>query len=509
MAGTCQKADKNISYQFGILNGIMTMPFFQSDLNARNISEYLLSTMMAGAFVGALISGPLADHVGRRGLIVIGTIIFMVGSSEIAPKHMRGRLVSVQQLAIAFGICVSYWIGYAFTDVNGSISWRLPLGIPLVIAFFYLIGTYFMPKSPRYLIYKHMDAEALKELSVIRGDGTLDHPEVLMEYIEIKQSIRFEEKYGSKHYARLFQKGWENNRRRLLLGMAIQIFQQLTGANALFLYAPQIFQALGTRGRHSILLANCISGVINFVFSIPPILVIDRWGRRPTLVWGSVFCCACTIVMAIVGSLTGLTDNIAAIRSIEEITPDEDTGLLAINASDKDGSIAFLVVMYLFVACYALTWGPAGWIYPAELYSQDVRAQALGLTTAANWLFNFGVTQLTPLMYVNIQWKTFVAYAILCAVIAYAVYRYFPETMGKSLEEIDLIFSGNFNYYDLNVHHPQTAAAALTQLDHAYARHSHPVDEEDADCLLGDITATPSNIAIHTADGATPPMPSP
>lgn len=87
--------------------------------------------------------------------------------------------------------------------------------------------------SPRYLIYKHHDRQALEVLAFVRGDGTINHPDVLMEYVEIKQSIRFEEKYGSKHFWRLFRKGADNNRKRLLLGMAVQIFQQLTGANAL------------------------------------------------------------------------------------------------------------------------------------------------------------------------------------------------------------------------------------------------------------------------------------
>ena len=87
--------------------------------------------------------------------------------------------------------------------------------------------------SPRYLIHSHMDIQALEVLAFIRGDGSLSHPEVLMEYVEIKQSIRFEETYGSKHYGRLFRKGWENNRKRLLLGIAVQAFQQLTGANSL------------------------------------------------------------------------------------------------------------------------------------------------------------------------------------------------------------------------------------------------------------------------------------
>ncbi|KAI9488235.1 general substrate transporter [Zychaea mexicana] len=443
------------------MRGLMTMPYFQSDLNARNISEYLLSTMMAGAFGGALCSD----------------------QSEIAPKNMRGRLVSVQQFAIATGICVSYWMGYAFIGIDSSLSWRLPLGIPLIIALIYAIGIMLMPRSPRFLIHKHMDREALEVLAFIRGDGSLNHPDVLMEYVEIKQSIRFEETYGSKHFGRLFRKGWENHRKRLLLGMGVQIFQQLTGANALLYVFLDLIRCIMYVLNDFAVFTNCISGVINFAFSIPPMFIIDRWGRRPTLVYGSIFCCACTVVMAIVGQVTGITNRITAMLAVDELQAAHETEkLISVPYGEEgnSGSIAFLVVIYLFIACYALSWGPAGWIFPTELYSQDVRAQALGLTTAANWLFNYGVTQITPIMYTTIRWKTFVAYAVLCAVIAFAVQRYFPETMGKSLEEIDLIFSGNFNYYDLNVHHPQTAAAALHELDRAHARHSQAFETTTA-----------------------------
>ncbi|KAI9319200.1 general substrate transporter, partial [Dichotomocladium elegans] len=401
--------------------------------------------------------------------IKILLIRMTLDQSEIAPKEMRGRIVSIQQFAITLGICAAYWVDYGVLDLKGSSSWRLALGLPLIPAFIYLAITFGLPRSPRYLVYKHNDQKALESLAVTRGDGSTNHPDVLMEYIEIKQSIRFEEKYGSKHYCRLFQKGPENNLKRLILGMAAQIFQQLTGASTLFLYAPGLFQASGIKGRHSALLANGISGVINLIFTIPPMIYIDHWGRRPTLIAGSIFCCACTVVMTVIASVTGLADAVLTTLANDEINSVEEGEPLAYT-SPNNASIGFLVMMYLFIACYAMTWGPAGWIYPTELYSQDIRAQALGLTTAANWLFNFGVTQLSPLMFLSIHWKTFVIYAVLCAVSSYVVYKYFPETMGKSLEEIDLIFSGNFNFYDLNVHHPQTAAAALSQLDRIRAR---------------------------------------
>ncbi|KAL1929611.1 hypothetical protein VTP01DRAFT_1749, partial [Rhizomucor pusillus] len=483
-------------YELGILTGVYSMDSFQTQVDVQNKSTALTSSLMAGAFVGALASGPLANFIGRRGIVCFGLVLFLLGGilqtgadeigkiyagravsglcvgmlsmavplyhSEIAPKHLRGRLISIQQFAITLGICVAAWVDYGFSEVASSASWRIPFGLPLTVALVYLIGSLLIPRSPRFLIDKHMDGEALHVLSLVRGDGTSDHPQVLMEYIEIKQSILFEEKFKPKHYWTLFRKGPDNNRKRLLLGMGVQIFQQLTMINALLLYAPALYQAAGIRGRQSVLLANGINSIVNLVFTIPPIIFIDRWGRRPIMIIGSIICCISVIIMTIISAITGLADTISIIHNVEKSQSAAAQG--AATGADSKDAIVFLVMMYVFIASFACTWGPIGWIYPTELYSQDVRAQALGITTAANWLFNFGVTQLTPIMFNNIQWKAFVVYDCFLFVMPFIVYRYFPETMGKSLEEVDLIFTCNFNYYDVNVHHPQTAAAALVQM---------------------------------------------
>lgn len=158
-----------------------------------------------------------------------------IDQSEIAPKDMRGRLMSIQQFAITLGTAISYWIDYAFVNVPGSVGWRLALGLQLIPALICLIGLLlFIPQSPRHSIDKNKYAEALETLAKIRGDGTKTHKNVLMEFTEMKQNITFEHKLYKDHkYKRIFSNGSENNRKRLWLGMAVQIFQQLTGVNAL------------------------------------------------------------------------------------------------------------------------------------------------------------------------------------------------------------------------------------------------------------------------------------
>ncbi|KAI8098349.1 general substrate transporter [Gilbertella persicaria] len=384
---------------------------------------------------------------------------------------MRGRLMSIQQFAITLGTAVSYWLSYAFVDASESTGWRLTLGLQLVPAFICLIGLLlFIPQSPRHSIDKNYPAEALETLSKIRGDGTKTHTAVLMEFTEMKQNISFEHKLFKDHkYKRIFSNGPEHNLKRLLLGMAVQIFQQFTGVNALLVYAPQIFEATGIRGRDASLVANGLSGSINLLATIPAMIFIDRWGRRPTMIIGAILCSVCIGVMAILAGV----HNYAFASTSEFLTTAETatantgkSGNPLILLFDTSGStIAFLIVMYFCVAFYSCTWGTLGWIYPTELYSQGVRAKALGISTASNWLFTYAVLQLTPIMLQNIYWRTYVLFSVACLMIAVIVHYEFPETNGKSLEEVDLIFSGKFGSFDTDVHHPQTAAAALAQME--------------------------------------------
>ncbi|KAI9246766.1 hypothetical protein BY458DRAFT_465713 [Sporodiniella umbellata] len=493
------------------MTGVILMPSFQHDIPGvdETTNGIMISSLMAGAFFGSLFSGPLADTIGRKALMALGTIIFIFGNvlqvgaddlktiyggraitgvsmgmislvvplyqSEIAPKVMRGRLMSVQQFAMTFGMALSYWIVYGFVDMPDTLAsgWRLAISLQLIPALICLVGVLLcIPESPRYSVYNKHTHEALITLSKIRGDGSTTHNDVLMEFIEIKQNITFEHNiFPNDKYKRLFLRSPENNRRRLLIGMAVQIFQQLIGVSAILLFAPQIFQAAGLKGRDTALFANGLSGSINLLATIPAIFFIDKWGRRPTMILGAVFCGVCTGIMAILSglhgygyglSITGGTGNNPSMSA----TPDTIQKNPLVTLFDSGApTIGFLVVMYTYVAIYSLTWGTLGWVYPAELYTQGVRAKALGISTAANWLFTYAVFQLTPIMLERVEWRTYILFCVLCIVIAITVHLCFPETNGKSLEEIDLIFGCRFNYYDVNVHHPQTAAEALSQME--------------------------------------------
>ncbi|KAI9277598.1 general substrate transporter [Sporodiniella umbellata] len=494
------------------MTGVVLMPSFKRDMAFvdDNTNGLLISALLAGAVVGAIISGPLADTVGRKALMSLGTITFIFGNvlqvgagnlntlyggrgitgismgmlsmavplfqSEMAPKNVRGRLMSLQQFTTTLGIATSYWMDYVFVnmdksseddqsiDTAGSTGWRLAIGLQLIPALFLLIGLILIiPESPRHSIDKKHTTEALYTLAKLRGDGTTTHTDVLMEFVEMRQNITFEHKiFKQNKYKRLFQSGHENNRRRLVFGMAVQIFQQLTGVNAILVFTPQIFRAAGLSGRDITLFANALSGSINLLATIPAIFFIDKWGRRPTMIIGAMLCCVCLMVMAILSGLHGFGYTEETVESSSLLTRRAPMFVLF---DTNAPTVGFLVVTYCYVAFYACTWGTLGWVVPAELYSQGVRAKALGISTASNWLATYAILQLTPIMLVKIRWGTYLFFCVMCLLIAITIHLYFPETNGKSLEEIDLIFNCRFNYYDVNVHHPQTAAEALEQME--------------------------------------------
>lgn len=194
------------------------------------------------------------------------------------------------------------------------------------------------------------------------------------------------------------------------------------------------------------------------------------------MITGAVLCSVCICILAILSGVHGFAYS--TVDSIfQQDMPSANTGKsgnpLYLIFDANGATIGFLIVMYVCVAIYSCTWGTLGWIYPAELYSQGVRAKALGISTASNWLFTYAVLQLTPIMLQKIYWRTYVLFSAMCLIIAIVVHWQFPETSGKSLEEVDLIFSGKFNFYDVHVHHPQTAAAALAQMEKVQQRNKN------------------------------------
>ncbi|WP_276255310.1 sugar porter family MFS transporter [Halomontanus rarus] len=393
------------------------------------VEGIVVSGAMVGAIVGAALGGRLADRLGRRRLILVGAVVFFVGSlimavaptvevlivgrildgvgigfasvvgplyiSEISPPKIRGSLVSLNQLTITSGILIAYLVNYAFAS-GGEWRWMLGLGmVPAVVLF---VGMVFMPESPRWLYEQGREKDAREVLARTRVESRVGD-----ELREIEETVRTE----SGTLRDLFQP-WV--RPMLIVGVGLAAFQQVTGINTVIYYAPTILESTGFADTASIL-ATVGIGVVNVAMTVVAILLIDRTGRRPLLLSGLA---GMTVMLGVLGvafyvpGLSGLVGWIA-------------TGSLM-----------------LYVAFFAIGLGPVFWLLIAEIYPMQVRGTAMGTVTVVNWAANLLVS-LTFLRLVDVfgQSGTFWLYGGLSFLALVFCYQLVPETKGRSLEEIE------------------------------------------------------------------------
>ncbi|KAI9362198.1 general substrate transporter [Pilaira anomala] len=455
-------------YDTGVISGVLTMePFIRTMTGGNNFltatqTSVITGLLLAGCFVGSLLAAPLCEKLSRKYTIIIASVVFNIGAaiqtaaknygmmvggrfvaglgvgclsmavplylSELAPKEIRGRLISLQQLAITIGIMVAFWVGAGTQYITSDASWRIPLGIQIAPAAVLMLGTIFLPFSPRWLVNKGRNEEALAVLARLHSKGDQTNPEVVAEYEEILAQVEHERTVSVSSYSELF-KG--TVRKRLILGILIQIFQQFTGINSIMYYAPTIFQQAGVADKAASLIASGVNGVLNVLSTIIPILYLDRLGRRVVLISGA---CVMGAAMLLCGIVMGATAR---------VYKNEETDQMEVDMSGNTAASYFCIVMvYFFVAGFAYSWGPCGWVYPAEIYPLSIRAKGTSITTAANWLMNFVISLFVPVMLTTITWGTYVFFGCCCAVMAVTVYLFYPETKGRSLEEMDIVFSG-------------------------------------------------------------------
>ncbi|CEP07802.1 hypothetical protein [Parasitella parasitica] len=463
-------------YDQGVISGVQEMPDFTNrfPMNSTQVG-FMVSILELGAWAGSWIIGYFADKIGRKFSIVLSTVVFLLGSalqggaqsiamllgsrfvtgmavgalsllvplyqSEIAPPELRGGLLSLQQLSITFGILISFWIDFGFTNVQGQASWRVPLCIQIAFALILGVGILFFPFSPRWLMGKGREEEALRVLSKLRRLPQ-DHPLVLEEWKDIKTTVEFDRQVerqmypeyveqgrtamiGLMGYRDLFRKGIFN---RLFIGCALMFFQQFTGMNALIYYAPKIFQSVGLTGESVSLLATGVVGIINFVFTFPTVFLLDIVGRKSALMVASIVMAICMIIVAIITAL------------FQHDWP----------SHEREGwvSVAFI---YIFIANFAYAWGPICWVIPAEIFPLRSRAKAMSITTSANWMCNFIIGLIVPIMLENITYGTYIFFACFLVLSFFFVWIFVPETKGRSLEEMDQVFGGQSAVRDAQI----------------------------------------------------------
>jgi sugar porter (SP) family MFS transporter len=316
---------------------------------------------------------------------------------------------------------------------HSSASWRIPLGLQIVPALILAIGILFFPFSPRWLMANGREREALDVLIRIRS--SYSQRDILIEYNEIRQEIALEREQSIRSYSQLFRFPL---RRRLILGVGIQTLQQLTGINSIMYYAPEIFKQAGLSGQRASLLATGINGCVNVLATIPAILFLDKWGRRPVLISGAILMSFSMLSMGGIMGVHGYSLVNATTGTVEVIIP------------NQAASYTIIVFVYVFVASFAFSWGPTTWLYCAEIFPLSMRAKGTSLTTAAIWATNCLVSFLVPVLLEGITYGTYLIFGTLCAIMAVLAFLFYPETKGRSLEDMDVVFGRSVFAVSLN-----------------------------------------------------------
>ncbi|KAI5795650.1 general substrate transporter [Geopyxis carbonaria] len=426
-----------------------------------NLQGGITASMSAGSWFGALAAGWMSDRFGRKKTLMFASLIWIIGSvitlsaqnvghliagrvingfcvgitssqtpvylAELANKNIRGRVVGIQQWAIEWGILIMFFISYGCSFIDGPHAFRLAWGIQAIPALILFGALFFFPESPRWLASKDRWDEALQVLAHLHSGGNIHDPVVQAEFEEIRESQAIANEAKAVSWMGLFGPDmW----RRTVVGLFAQIWQQLLGGNVMMYYIVYVFQMAGLTGNIN-LISSSIQYVIFLVTTVVTLACIDKIGRRPLFVYGG-------IAMGVLNfCVAGLMANYG--HSVDGV---EGSSNINWQVTGKPAK-AIIACTYLFVAVYGFTWAPSTWIYVSEIFPLKYRAKGVGLATSANWAFNFALAYFVPPAFHNIQWRTYIIFGVFCFCGVVHSYFMFPETCGKTLEEIDAIFEEN------------------------------------------------------------------
>lgn len=408
----------------------------------------IVSMLCAGALIGSLAVGKLADTLGRRMAVsgsaffcAIGMIIeisstaswaqFAVGrlvtgmgvgalsvtvpmyQSESTPAVIRGVVVACYQLFVTLGIWTANMVNFGTHDMNSSASWRITVGLGFLFAFILGVGILFLPESPRFAFRQGREEEARATIARLGGVDN-DHRSVNEQIAEIRFKLD-EERAGAD------TKWWEmftapTMLRRVMIGVILQAGQQLTGANFFFYYGTSIFKGVGLDNSY---VTQIILGSVNVFCTFGGLWVVQKCARRTALIVGALWAVVCFLIYALVG----------------ELVYRKDDG----SAGQAAGNV-LIVFTCLFIVSFATTWGPLVWAVVAELYPARYRAPAMALATASNWLWNFLISFFTTFIVNDIHYWYGMVFGGSCLFLAVFVFFFVIESKDRSLEEIDTMY---------------------------------------------------------------------
>jgi len=436
-----------ISGTVSSLESFFVLPFGLDEMGANARLGFVVSSALIGCIIGGISGGIISKKMGRKNGLILAAILFFISAlgsampeiflkpvgkadhtfiyifivyriiggigvglasmlsplyiAEIAPAKVRGRLVSMNQFAIVFGMLIVYFVNYYIAKQGddswlNTVGWRWMFASETIPAGLFLIMLFFVPDTPRSLVLKSLPEKALDVLIKVNG---LDEGKKILTDI---QNTLF------SHSGKLFSFGTSV----IVLGILLSVFQQFVGINVVLYYAPEIFKNMGS-GTDASLLQTIVVGAVLLIFTVLAILTVDKFGRKPLMIIGAL---GMAISMFALGT-TFFTETL---------------GIMA------------LVFMLLYVACFAMSWGPVVWVLLSEMFPNKIRGRAMALAVAAQWISNYLVSWTFPIMDKNTflleKFNHGFAYWIYGAMSVLAmllVWKYVPETKGKTLEEME------------------------------------------------------------------------
>ena len=403
-----------------------------------------ISSALIGCIIGGSISGLLASCLGRKRTLFLAAVLFFASAlgsgspeflffekgepslgllymfnfyriiggigvglasavspmyiGEIAPADIRGRLVSLNQFAIIFGMLVVYFVNWGIANGQSlewinSTGWRYMFMSEAIPAALFGILLFFVPETPRYLALKNKDDKALMILTKINGASRAKEI-----FVEIKNSVEHSS-------AKLFSYG----KIVIIIGILLSVFQQFVGINVALYYAPRIFESMGA-AKDASMLQTVVMGVVNVIFTVVAIVTVDKWGRKPLLMVGSV---GMAIGMFAIGALAFL----------------------------KIIGISTLVFIIIYTASFMMSWGPICWVLISELFPNKIRGKAVAVAVAAQWAANYFISSTYPAMMEFSSGGTYWFYGTMSVLSLIFVWKMVPETKNKTLEEMESLWT--------------------------------------------------------------------
>ncbi|KAL1999838.1 hypothetical protein VTN02DRAFT_3897 [Thermoascus thermophilus] len=439
-------------YDQGLYSGIIVNEDFLDLVHHPNDSlmGIILSIYNLGCFVGCILNFIFGDYFGRRramwiamGWVIVGAALqtscysvphLMVGrfitgigtgietstvpmyQAELCEAHKRGRLVCSEALFVGIGLVIAYFFDYGMHFIGDvPLAWRLPIACQMVFCFVVIALVFGLPESPRYLYSRGRNQEALQVLCDVY-DCDPDHPKIVKEQHDILEAIRLETDAGGYSWSKIFHRDEVQTGKRVLLAYGMQFMNQVGGINLVVYYITRVFEYnVGFSSSLSLLLGG-IAQCMFLIGSFVPSFFVDRLGRRRPMMIGSFGLGLSMMMIAILLSFQG-------------------------TSVAKPTACASVAFFFTYMLIFGASVNCIPWVYVPEILPLHARAKGTAIGISSNWIWNFFVVMITPVITSRLQWKAYLIF--MCTNFAFIplVYFCYPETANLTLEEIDLLYT--------------------------------------------------------------------